>query len=300
MTEPLRAHHEISFRYRHSVGGAKARFLAGLRDARILASVGADGRVTVPPVDWDPETGTPTTELVPVGDRGIVASWTWDGPTGKAVALVRPVGADTCMVHVVDVADETALRTGMVVRADWRAERTGSITDIRAFVPCDSLVPAAAAGVAAEPPGDLAVVSETCLSYTFEPGLVLSDFLRTLANRRIAGGRCVSCDGVYVPPRPKCPDCMVGPLQPVPVSEQGIITAFTVVHVPFHGMEVDLPFVCAWIRLAGASVSFAHLLGGVSPADVTVGQRVEAVWATDTEPSWESIRWFRPIAEGTP
>jgi uncharacterized OB-fold protein len=49
--------------------------------------------------------------------------------------------------------------------------------------------------------------------------------------------------------------------------------------------------------LDGASVPFAHLLGEVSPDEVEVGMRVQASWLTDEElgPTWESIRYFRPV-----
>ncbi len=85
-------------------------------------------------------------------------------------------------------------------------------------------------------------------------------------------------------------------MAPVHLSDVGTVAAYTVVHLPVPGMDLDLPFAWGWIRLDGADVPFAHLLGGVAPGDITVGQRVEAVWAPAHEraSSWEAIRHFRP------
>lgn len=321
MSGALRADHDVAFSYRRSTGGATARFLRGLADRQVWGSCDAHGRVTVPPLDWDPATGAATRDFTPVADRGTVTSWTWvsspaaDHPLEKpfALALIRLEGADTCLLHVVDCGDPSALRQGMPVRADWRPERSGSILDIRAFVPvAETPVGPGRAGTGEEDPGGgepaavpsadegPVVTSDVLMRYRFEPGLAASRFLGALSERRIEGGRCPSCSGVYVPPRSRCPACRVGPLEVVDVPGRGTVVACTVVHVPFAGMTVDLPLTTAWIRLDGADVPFAHLMGDCRPDEVTVGQRVEAVWADDGDlrPSWESIRFFRPERRG--
>jgi uncharacterized protein len=308
MTDALRADHSVLFSYRRSVGGADRLFLAGLAKGEVWGSRDSDGTVTVPPLDWNPETGDPTSDFVLLGAEGTVRSWTWVADPAPEHPLTRPFalalillrGADTALLHVVDVPDESRMRTGMTVRADWRVERVGSILDIRAFVPSwydrtSPVVTPRATAAAALPPAP-EVVSDVQLDYTYEPGLTLSGFLRALGERRILGGRCPSCSGVYVPPHAACPVCRVGPMELMEMGDRGTITSYTVVHLPFHGMTIDLPFVCAFIRLDGADVPFAHLLGEVAPHEVRVGQRVEAVWVPDEElvPTWESIRHFRP------
>jgi uncharacterized OB-fold protein len=286
-------------------------FLTGLAKKEIWASRSARGVVEVPPVDWDPETGTEVEEFVRLGDRGVVRSWTWvaDPDAGHpldrpfALALVQIHGADSALLHVVDVEDEVMMQSGMAVRADWRGERAGSIRDIRAFVPDLGESSRAGSPCFAEAPGPIApeeIVFNFTVPYTYEPGLTLSGFLRGLGERRIQGGRCPSCSGVYVPPRARCPRCRVGPLDRVELPHRGSVASYTVVHLPFPGLTVDLPFVSAWIRLDGADVTFAHLLGEMRPEDVTVGQLVEAVWVEDHDlaPTWESIRYFRPAGFG--
>jgi uncharacterized OB-fold protein len=262
----------------------------------------------IPPLDHDPVTGKVIETLVRVADTGTVLSWTWvatplpDHPLDRpfAFALVQLDGADTSLFHVVDTGEEAAMATGMRVRADWRDQRMGSILDIRAFVPD----PSPAAGVSAMASGETGVgeepaevVSDIRLRYVYEPGMALSGSLRGLADRQIEGGRCPVCHQVYVPTHPRCPICRVGPLTLERVEDRGTIVSYTVVHVPFHGMTTELPFAWAWIRLHGADVPFAHLLGDVSLDELEVGQQVAAVWVTDAElgPTWESIRHFRVV-----
>lgn len=137
------APHVLEYPYRRSVGPVMGRFFAGLREGRILGARAGDGRVLVPPPEFDPGTSAPLGDLVPVADAGVVVSWAWvhapkrmhpfDRPFGWA--LVRLDGADTPMLHAVDAPGESALRTGMRVRARWRAERVGEMRDIEAFVP---------------------------------------------------------------------------------------------------------------------------------------------------------------------
>ncbi len=141
--EPLRAPHTVAFSYARSVGGATERFLRGLARAEVWGSRLPDGRLVVPPVDHDPVTGAPAEDFVRVGDAGVIRTWTWvadpmpeHSPSRPfAFALIELDGADTSLLHMVDVDDERDMVTGLRVRADWRATRAGSILDIRAFVP---------------------------------------------------------------------------------------------------------------------------------------------------------------------
>jgi len=72
-----------------------------------------------------------------------VDTWAWIGEPRRnnplehafAWALIRLDGADTSLLHVVDAGDESRMRTGMRVRARWRDEPAGHVTDIEAFEP---------------------------------------------------------------------------------------------------------------------------------------------------------------------
>jgi uncharacterized OB-fold protein len=133
----------LEFPYSRTVGPVIGAFLVGLREQRLVGARGADGKVFVPPLEYDPNTGEALTELVDVGPAGTVESWTWvDAPTSKhplqhpfAFALIKPDGADTAMVHAVDAGTVDNMRTGMRVQPRWRAETHNRIDDLEAWEP---------------------------------------------------------------------------------------------------------------------------------------------------------------------
>lgn len=146
MSDPpasLTAPHVLEYPYTRSVGPVLGRFFAGLRERRIVGIRMADRRVLVPPQEYDPHTSAALAEFVDVGDAGIVTTWAWVAePRAKhplrypfAFALIRLDGADTSILHAIDVTDEASLRTGMRVRARWRDETQGDIHDIVCFEP---------------------------------------------------------------------------------------------------------------------------------------------------------------------
>ena len=139
----LSAPHRLEYPYKRSVGKVLGKFFAALRERRILGVRGSDGRVLVPPQEYDPVTAETLEDLVPVGNAGVVVSWAWiEKPSPKqplagpfAWALIRLDGADTALLHAIDAGNPSRLRTGMRVQARWRAEREGSIRDIECFEP---------------------------------------------------------------------------------------------------------------------------------------------------------------------
>jgi uncharacterized OB-fold protein len=122
----LSAPYLLEYGYRRSCGPIIGRFLAALKEGRIEGARTADGRVIVPPVEYD-ERGAPIVELVAVGHEGAVTTWWWAGTF--AWALIRLDGADTALLHRVH-ADEKQMKTGMRVRARFADPRVGHINDL--------------------------------------------------------------------------------------------------------------------------------------------------------------------------
>jgi uncharacterized OB-fold protein len=147
MAEPevLVAPNILEYPYTRTVGPVIGRFMTGLRDGRIEGIRAKDGRVLVPPAEYDPVTSEPLDDFVPVGEAGVVTTWAWvneprpphplDRPF--AWALIKLDGADTALLHVVDAGDEARMSTGLRVTARWRDQRVGEIQDIACFVPED-------------------------------------------------------------------------------------------------------------------------------------------------------------------
>jgi len=132
---------ELGFTYTRSTGPIVGRFLTGLRDRQIVGIRASDGRVIVPPMEYDPVTAEALSEFVQVSDQGEIVSWCWvaqprdahplDQPF--AWAMIRLDGADVPMIHCVAAPAETSLATGARVRAVWAPETRGFITDISHF-----------------------------------------------------------------------------------------------------------------------------------------------------------------------
>jgi uncharacterized protein len=130
---------KLEFPYRRSVGPVIGAFLTGLRDGKVVGIKTAAGRVICPPLEYDPETGDglTTDALVELADTGVVTDWAWvTAPSAKhpldkpfAWALIKVDGADTALLHAVDGEVER----GTKVRARWRDERRGHMTDIECF-----------------------------------------------------------------------------------------------------------------------------------------------------------------------
>ena len=141
--ETLNQAFELGYTYTRSTGPVVGRFLTGLRDRRIIGIRASDGRVVVPPMEYDPDTAAALEEFVEVGQEEEIVSWAWvkepreahPSQAPFAWAMIRLDGADVPMVHWVRAADEGALATGARVRAVWADETVGFITDIRCFEP---------------------------------------------------------------------------------------------------------------------------------------------------------------------
>ena len=143
MSQPdlLKQPFELGFTYTRSTGPVVGRFLTGLRNREIIGNRASDGRVIVPPMEYDPVTADALDEFVPVSDEGVILSWAWVSepreahPMEKpfAWAMIRLKGADVPMIHCVAAPEESAVSTGARVKARWVDEPRGYITDIACF-----------------------------------------------------------------------------------------------------------------------------------------------------------------------
>ncbi len=305
MSRTLQAPVTVSFDYTRSVGPVLGRFLTGLRDGRLVGARTSDGKVVVPPPEFDPVSHHATTDFVDLPATGIVTSWTWvpEPVAGQpfdrpfAWALITIDGADAPFLHAVDVASPDDIETGMRVRLRWADERVGAITDIACFEPVTDTAPAVAAGGGRE---DITgFVSPISLDYLYAASPEESAFFRGLAEGRILGQRCPACHKVYVPPRSACPVDGVPTTDEVQLSDKGTVTTFCIVNVPFLGQRIKPPYVSAYVLLDGADIALQHLILDIPAEEVRMGLRVEAVWKPREE--WgttiENISHFRPTGE---
>ncbi|MGW7690078.1 Zn-ribbon domain-containing OB-fold protein [Streptomyces asiaticus] len=288
--EVLKAPQVVEFPFTRSLGPVQSAFLTGLRTRTVLGVRTTDGRVLVPPVEYDPVTADELADLVEVAPTGTVTTWAWNPSprrgqplrTPFAWVLVRLDGADTALLHALDAPGPDAVRTGMRVRIRWAAEREGAITDIACFEPYDG----AEGGEAVPHSGEFTdpvsgIVAPARLDYTYAPGRAQSRYLRALADRTTYGERCPSCHKVYVPPRGACPTCGVATEEQVEVGPRGTVTTFCIVNIKARNLDIEVPYVYAHIALDGADLALHARIGGIPYDEVRMGLRVEPVWSED-------------------
>jgi uncharacterized OB-fold protein len=301
----------VDFDYTRSLGPVLSQFMTGLRDRRILGGVLSDGQVAVPPPEYDGSTHKPITELVPVGDEGVVQTWAWvsepvdDQPLSVpfAFALILLDGADVPLLHAVAVDSPAAMETGLRVKVQWAEETRGAITDIACFVPVDAsevISTSSITGGSSGAEGDVTtLITPVNLAYDYAASPEESKFFRGLAEGKILGQRCPKCEKVYVPPRGACPVDGVPTTDEIELPDKGTLTTFCIVNVPFLGQKILPPYVSAYVLLDGADIGFLHLILGVDAAEVRMGMRVKAVWKPRDE--WgttiENISHFEPTGE---
>ena len=308
MARTLSAPVTVAFDYTRSTGPVLGRFLTGLRDGVVVGARTSSGTVVVPPPEYDPVTHVQTTDFVEVSSVGTVTSWSWVPEPVKGQPLDRPFafalvtldGADTPMLHAVDVASATDMSTGMRVQVRWAADRVGAMTDIEAFVPLREDPPAAASTVGTEEATPITgVITPVSLDYVYAASPEESAFYRGLAEGRIVGQRCPACRKVYVPPRSACPADGTPTTDEVELSQTGTVTTFCIVNVPFLGQKITPPYVSAYVLLDGADIAFLHLILDIPADEVRMGMRVKAVWKPEDE--WgttiENISHFSPTGD---
>jgi uncharacterized OB-fold protein len=302
--EPLSAPIELQFDYTRSLGPTLGGFLTGLARRQVRGVRTADGTVIVPPLEYDPKTHQALTDFVDVSDRGEVLTWSWAAeplpgqPLDRpfAWALVKLDGADTGLLHALDVPSPDAVHTGMRVQARWAAAPVGHIRDIVCFEPETDAAPTDAL-----PAGDDVTMVTTPVGLRVQHSASIQEtrYLKGLKEGKLLGQRCPQCGKVYIPPRGACPVDGVPTEEEVELPDRGTVTTFCIVNVPFLGQKIKPPYVAAYVLLDGADIAFLHLILDCPAEDVRMGLRVEAVWKPREE--WEfglqNITHFRPSGE---
>ena len=306
MSRTLSAPVTVAFDYTRSTGPVLGRFLTGLRDGVVVAGRTSDGQVVVPPPEYDPVTHAALEDFVEVSSEGTVTSWTWVPEPVKhqpfdrpfAFALVTLDGATRPFLHALDVSSPEEVSTGMRVRIRWRAERKGDITDIECFEPAEGEAPSPTAPTQEMDPVT-GIVVPVSLDYTYAASPEESAFYRGLAEGRIVGQRCPTCEKVYIPPRAACPSDGTPTAEEVELSHTGTVTTFCIVNVPFLGQRITPPYVSAYVLLDGADIAVLHLILDCPADEVRMGMRVKAVWKPREE--WgttiENISHFAPTGD---
>ncbi len=137
-------------RYAHDRGVAIGRYLAGLKQGKILAvRCHTCNRIMIPPRAFCELCFRPTDGWVEVKDTGTINTFslcyiTWDvrrvkEPQIPAVIEIDGASPGMGIMHLIGGIDPARVRRGMRVKAVWKPaeEREGAITDIRYWQPIE-------------------------------------------------------------------------------------------------------------------------------------------------------------------
>jgi uncharacterized OB-fold protein len=301
---PLSAPLRLSFDYTRSVGPLLSQFFTALRERRILGVRGSDGRVLVPPAEYDPVTYEPLTEVVPVQSVGTVVSWTWQSEPLEGQPLDRPFawaliqldGADTPLLHAVDAGSSDEISTGARVHAHWVDEPVGAITDIAYFALGDDAEPE---GAADDRDPVTMQVTPSAIEIRHTASIPETAYLKALKEGKLLGARTGKDGKLYFPAREADPATGKVLDEYVELPDKGTVTTFAIINIPFPGQRIKPPYVAAYVLLDGADIPFLHLVSEIDADKVRMGMRVEAVWRPREE--WDfgidNIEYFRPTGE---
>ncbi|MDT5224003.1 MAG: uncharacterized protein QOG19_1410 [Mycobacterium sp.] len=305
---PLSAPLTLSFDYTRSVGATLGKFFTALRERRVLGVRGSDGRVHVPPAEYDPVTYEPLGEMVPVASVGTVVSWTWQpDPLGGepldrpfAWALIKLDGADTPLLHAVDVgaAGPDAIESGARVHVHWADEPVGAITDIAYFELGEEAEDVPDGEQSDQDPVTM-IVTPVSLTIQHTASHEESAYLRAIAEGKLIGARTGESGKVYFPPHGADPATGLPTTEFVELPDKGTVTTFAIINIPFQGQRIKPPYVAAYVLLDGADIPFLHLVADIDAHEVRMGMRVEAVWRPREEWGFgiDNIEFFRPTGE---
>jgi uncharacterized OB-fold protein len=135
---------KIQIPYNYSAGPAMTKFLRGLQEKVIYASLCTKcGRRSVPPLSFCGRCWLPIDQYVPVEQQGVLESFVEGsrfpselgiGSMPAAYGLIRLTDCNTNLVHLVQAAPGASLTIGAKARPVWRDERKASILDIAYFL----------------------------------------------------------------------------------------------------------------------------------------------------------------------
>lgn len=135
---------DIHLRYDYALGEVAGKFMAGLRQGKILATrCSKSGLTYLPPRAFCERSFEPCDDWVEAGHEGVIEASTivvrgYEGkrPTPMAIAFVRLDGVDSAIANYVDGVDPSdwdaamqRLAPGARVRVVFASEREGRITD---------------------------------------------------------------------------------------------------------------------------------------------------------------------------
>lgn len=137
------------------------------------------------------------------------------------------------------------------------------------------------------------------LTWRYASGDAMGRFCEGLKKRKIEAVQCDGCGRRHLPPRPFCGNCCLPMTTWVPVSDEGRLEAWTIVHLPMldgrTGKTRPSPYGMGLIRLDGSDTTLNHYLDESDAQRLRIGLRVRAVWRDELHGAMDDIVHFEVL-----
>lgn len=111
-----------------------------------------------------------------------------------------------------------------------------------------------------------------------EPTELSKPFWEGVRQHKLLVQKCSSCGQMRHTPKPLCSSCLSQEHTWVPLSGQGRVYTYTVMHrAPAPGFQEEVPYAVALVELEEGIRMFSNIVG-CSPAEVRVGMPVKVVY----------------------
>jgi uncharacterized OB-fold protein len=105
---------------------------------------------------------------------------------------------------------------------------------------------------------------------------------------------CSDCDYTYLPPRLYCERCFAELIDWIEIPPEGIVYAFTVMHMDLEEQPLEEPEIIAFVRFAGIDGGLIFRMGEAEPEEMYLGMPVQVVFEEEREGSWQDIAYLKP------
>jgi uncharacterized OB-fold protein len=111
--------------------------------------------------------------------------------------------------------------------------------------------------------------------------------------------KCIKCEVVWIPPRPRCPECFqeIDDKSWLEVGPQGTLRHVTIVRYEHPSQPMKPPFAYGLIDLDGANRAIVHLILDADFRKLKPGMRVKPILSPDRKGNILDISYFTPIGE---
>ncbi len=94
---------------------------------------------------------------------------------------------------------------------------------------------------------------------------------------RLIGTKCSTCNEVFFPPRPLCPNCRSkGKTEPFQLKGNGTVISWTIIRVAPGGFEDQVPYAVAMIELDEGTKIAGQIVNTID--GIEIGAKVKAVF----------------------